>query len=117
APGAKREPALWAVELRAGDPEIDERPVDLRNAKPVEHAAGIAEVGVLGDESLAATGESRARRIERGGILVETDDLRAGVEQRFRVPSGPERPVEKHLPRSGRQQVDRIAAQHGTVLE
>ena len=113
--GAKRESAAGIVELRRGNPEIHQRAVDLGEAELIEHGARVAEIPV-GDDDVAA-GQPGPRRRQRSRVLVDGHHPRPGVQQRLRMSSSAQGPVEDDATGPGGEQRGHLALEHGLVDE
>ena len=111
------EAAPGIVELRAGDAEVDQSTVHLRDATAREHRRGIAEVGVLRDEAIAVLGEARPRRVESAGILIEPDHACPRLEQRRGVPAASEGSVEEQLAGIRGEEFHRLSQEHWPMRE
>ena len=107
----EREAALRAVELHRGDPEIEERAVDLDDPRVRE---GPLELGEIFADERDAVGE--IRREPRARIAVEGDDPAAAPDNRPRVTARAEGRVDVRPAVADAQTVERLGEHDRNVL-
>ena len=77
------ETAIGIFELARGNAEIEKRAADLRNPKLVEDAGGLAKIGPPQSHAAAKVRQASGRKLKRVRILIESEDIRAGPQNRL----------------------------------
>src|SRR6185503_18467452 len=85
------------VELHRRDPEIRQHTVHLSDAALIEHGVELPIVRVHDLDALPEWLQRDARRLNRRGIAIESDQpRRARLEQRTRVATQADRAIDEH---------------------
>ncbi len=110
------ETAFGVFELARRHAEVEKRAADPDDPQLIENFSRVAEVCLAQRDARAELRQPFARMLDRIGILIERENIRARPENFRAVAAAAASPIHDERARARRQQLDRFGHEHRTMI-